>query len=111
MEADAGLNAAPRRRRATGALIGAALGAALLVGVGAGVAIHRLNRSSTPAGSATAAALKLHGQATWGPGVRPAPAINTLVDQTGHRFTLGSLHGHTVAMEFFDSHCRQECPL
>ncbi len=111
MEAGAGLNAAPRRRRATGALIGAALGAALLVGVGAGVAIHRLNSTSTPAGSATAAALKLHGQATWGPGVRPAPAINTLVDQTGHRFALGSLHGHTVAMEFFDSHCRQECPL
>ena len=40
-----------------------------------------------------------------------APAIDTLVDQTGRRFSLASLRGHPVAMVFFDSHCNQECPL
>ena len=53
----------------------------------------------------------LRGEATWAAGARPAPAITTLHDQTGHRFSLSSLRGHTVAMEFFDSHCTQECPL
>jgi cytochrome oxidase Cu insertion factor (SCO1/SenC/PrrC family) len=43
--------------------------------------------------------------------VRPAPNITTLRDQSGHRFSLASLHGRTVAMEFFDSHCHAECPL
>jgi cytochrome oxidase Cu insertion factor (SCO1/SenC/PrrC family) len=111
MEAGAGLNAAPRRRRATRVLIGATLVAAVLLGLGAGMAIHRLTARSTASSAGTTAAFKLHGQATWAPGVRPAPAISTLVDQTGHRFTLASLRGHNVVMEFFDSHCRQECPL
>jgi cytochrome oxidase Cu insertion factor (SCO1/SenC/PrrC family) len=109
MEAGARVNAGPRRRRVSGVLIAAGLLAAMLLGLGAGVAIHRLN-----AGQGTApppSAFGLHGEATWGPGVRPAPAITNLVDQTGHRFTLASLHGRTVVMEFFDSHCRQECPL
>jgi cytochrome oxidase Cu insertion factor (SCO1/SenC/PrrC family) len=29
----------------------------------------------------------------------------------GKPFALSSLHGHTVALAFFDSHCNQECPL
>jgi cytochrome oxidase Cu insertion factor (SCO1/SenC/PrrC family) len=110
MEAGARVNAGPRRRRANGLLVAAGLLAVVLVGLGAGVAIHRLSTGQSASTPATAAS-KLHGQATWGPGVRPAPAITTLVDQTGHRFTLASLRGHTVVMEFFDSHCRQECPL
>ena len=32
-------------------------------------------------------------------------------DQTASRFSLASLRGRTVAMVFFDSHCKQECPL
>ena len=31
--------------------------------------------------------------------------------RTGTLFSLASLHGRTVAIEFFDSHCKQECPL
>ena len=53
----------------------------------------------------------LDGQASWPQGAHPAPAIDTLVDQTGRRFSLSSLHGQTVALAFFDSHCNQECPL
>jgi cytochrome oxidase Cu insertion factor (SCO1/SenC/PrrC family) len=53
----------------------------------------------------------MDGLASWAPGTRPAPAIDTLHDQTGRRFSLGSLRGRPVAMEFFDSHCHAECPL
>ena len=54
---------------------------------------------------------RLRGQATWPAGVRPAPAITMLRDQTGRSFSLDSLRGRTVAMTFFDSHCNQACPL
>lgn len=110
MEADARVRSGPRRRRVNGLLVAAGALCALLVGLGAGVAIHRLSAGQSASTPATGA-FKLNGQATWGPGVRPAPAITTLVDQTGHRFTLASLRGRTVVMEFFDSHCRQACPL
>jgi cytochrome oxidase Cu insertion factor (SCO1/SenC/PrrC family) len=53
----------------------------------------------------------MHGEAAWAPGTRPAPAIDTLRDQTGHLFSLASLRGHTISLVFFDSHCHQECPL
>jgi cytochrome oxidase Cu insertion factor (SCO1/SenC/PrrC family) len=43
--------------------------------------------------------------------MRAAPAITTLIDQSGRRFSLASLRGQTVAMTFFDSHCTQACPL
>jgi cytochrome oxidase Cu insertion factor (SCO1/SenC/PrrC family) len=51
------------------------------------------------------------GPASWAAGVRPAPQITGLSDQSGHPFSLASLHGHTVAIAFFDSHCHAECPL
>ena len=53
----------------------------------------------------------LYGDATWARGAVKAPAITTLRDQSGSRFALSSLHGHPVALVFFDSHCHQECPL
>ena len=53
----------------------------------------------------------MDGQAAWAAGARVAPAIDTLPDQTGRRFSLASLRGHPVALVFFDSHCSQECPL
>jgi cytochrome oxidase Cu insertion factor (SCO1/SenC/PrrC family) len=34
-----------------------------------------------------------------------------LRDVNGKPFALNSLHGQTVALVFFDSHCNQECPL
>jgi cytochrome oxidase Cu insertion factor (SCO1/SenC/PrrC family) len=92
-------------------LIAGGLMAAGLLGLGAGVAIHLLTARPASSAPAAAAATALHGQATWAPGTRPAPPVSALVDQSGHRFTLASLRGRTVAVEFFDSHCRQECPL
>ncbi|HEY2316914.1 MAG TPA: SCO family protein [Solirubrobacteraceae bacterium] len=109
---EAGVGVGRRLNRRTAGQISAVLAVAILAGVGAGAAAHLLlsgGSSAAPASATTHGALR--GQATWAAGVRPAPAITTLRDQTGTRFSLGSLHGHTVAIEFFDSHCKAECPL
>ena len=91
------------------------LGAALLAvaaGGGLGLGMHLLLKRSTPLTAQTISMRHgLYGDATWTAGSVPAPAINTLHDQSGSRFSLGSLHGHTVAIAFFDSYCHQECPL
>lgn len=113
MEAGAGLSAASSRRRSGVPWMAAVLAAGVILVGAAAVIGHELAQPSSPArtGASPAPAAGLEGPATWGPGVRPAPAITTLRDQSGQRFSLASLHGHTVAMEFFDSHCHQECPL
>jgi cytochrome oxidase Cu insertion factor (SCO1/SenC/PrrC family) len=111
MEAGAGLRDDAAARRVGRRQIAAVLVAAALIGVGVGVASHfLLARSSRPPG-VIAASGALRGEATWSAGARPAPPVTTLRDQTGHRFSLAWLHGRTVAMVFFDSHCKQECPL
>jgi protein SCO1 len=107
MEAGADLDHQPRRIRGTG--IAAVLVAAVLVGVGVGVGSHLLRPRSSA--SAIPGSGALRGEATWPAGTRPAPAVDTLRDQSGHRFSLASLHGRTVAMVFFDSRCKQACPL
>jgi cytochrome oxidase Cu insertion factor (SCO1/SenC/PrrC family) len=84
------------------------------IGAGAGVAVglHALLKRSPPRPAATISMRDgLYGDATWGRGTLAAPAITTLRDQTGRTFALSSLRGHTVALVFFDSFCRQECPL
>lgn len=84
-------------------------------GLGAALGIRSLQRGSAAPPSATLVARHgtggLRGQATWASGAKPAPAITTLRDQSGHRLSWGSLRGQTVAVEFFDSHCHQQCPL
>jgi protein SCO1/2 len=109
MEAGSGLH--PRILRIRAPQIAGALVVAVLVGVGAGAAVHLLLGRSSPSVTVRRPASGLRGEATWAAGVRPAPAITALHDQTGARFTLSSLRGRTVAIEFFDSHCTQECPL
>jgi cytochrome oxidase Cu insertion factor (SCO1/SenC/PrrC family) len=86
---------------------------ALVIGGGAGVGLYLLTRPAAAPLTAKTVLMRngLYGDATWASGSVRAPAINTLRDQSGSRFTLGSLHGHTVAIAFFDSYCRQECPL
>lgn len=107
--------AAPRGgvpgRASPGVLAAVAL-LAILVGGGAGVALHFLLARSAPL-TARVVDMRngLYGDATWAVGARPAPPINTLHDQAGRSFALSSLRGHTVALAFFDSHCHQECPL
>jgi cytochrome oxidase Cu insertion factor (SCO1/SenC/PrrC family) len=84
---------------------------AVTLGGGLGLALHLLLRhTAPPAASSVMMRDGLYGDATWAADSIPAPAI-TLRDQSGSRFTLSSLHGHTVAIAFFDSHCHQECPL
>lgn len=102
------LPVARRRLRRTEIAGGVLL--AVLSGAAVGVGVHRLSSSSASPAQAGASS-GLDGEATWAAGARPAPAITTLSDQTGHRFSLASLHGRTVAIEFWDSHCNQECPL
>jgi protein SCO1 len=99
-------------RRTAGQLAGV-LAVAVVAGVAAGAGAHLLLTGG--AGSTGAATTVRHGplwgQATWAAGIRPAPAITTLRDQSGARFSLSSLRGRPVAVEFFDSHCKAECPL
>jgi cytochrome oxidase Cu insertion factor (SCO1/SenC/PrrC family) len=109
MEAGGGVLAVARRRLSRGEIAGVLL-LAVLVGLVAGVAAHRL-ASSPAAPKDTVSPSGLNGEATWAVGARPAPAITTLRDQTGHHFSLAALRGRTVAIEFWDSHCTQECPL
>ncbi len=84
---------------------------AALAGLAVAAAAYRLSASSAAPPAAAQPASALRGEATWAPGARAAPAITTLHDQTGHRFSLAALRGKTVAIEFWDSHCNQECPL
>lgn len=113
MYAGAGTPWASRPAMLRGARIAAiGLGATALA-VGVGVGVHRLSTGSAarPAPHVVHQRHGLLGQASWAPGVRPAPAITTLSDQAGSAFSLASLRGHTVALVFFDSHCHAECPL
>ena len=84
------------------------IGAAAIVGIAAGVAFHA--RLTGPAASAGLVAPALHGQATWQPGRRSAPAF-VLRDQSGRLMSLASLHGGTVTLAFLDSLCKQACPI
>jgi cytochrome oxidase Cu insertion factor (SCO1/SenC/PrrC family) len=83
----------------------------LLVGLAVGLGLHFALAHSSPSAAIVSSRYGLDGQAAWPAGAKPAPVINTLPDQSGQRFSLASLRGHTVAIVFFDSHCHQECPL
>ena len=107
MEAGAGTVVARRTRLVRTAAVLAAAG---LIGAGAGAAGHLLLGASHPA-SVVSERFGMEGQAAWAAGTHVAPAIDTLPDQTGRRFSLAALRGHPVALVFFDSHCNQECPL
>jgi cytochrome oxidase Cu insertion factor (SCO1/SenC/PrrC family) len=53
---------------------------------------------------------KLHGQAKWSAGKRRAPPF-ALHDHDGRRVSLGSLRRRPVLLTFFDSECRDQCPV
>jgi cytochrome oxidase Cu insertion factor (SCO1/SenC/PrrC family) len=86
---------------------------ALAVGGGVGAGLYLLTKPASASLTAKTVLMRhgLYGAATWAAGSVRAPAINTLHDQNGSRFALSSLHGHPVALVFFDSYCHQECPL
>lgn len=80
-----------------------------VAGIGIGVALHEFAWHGS--GKAAAAMLPaLHGQASWDPGRRLAPAFS-LEDQNGKPVTLSALRGRPVLLTFLDSQCKQECPI
>jgi cytochrome oxidase Cu insertion factor (SCO1/SenC/PrrC family) len=111
MEAGAGIRGRKRRGSLSPSLIALVLAIAVLIGASVGLAVQLLNRRTTAAPTVTPARFGMHGEATWAPRAHAAPAIDTLRDQFGKRFSLASLRGKSVAIAFFDSHCRQSCPL
>jgi cytochrome oxidase Cu insertion factor (SCO1/SenC/PrrC family) len=110
IDAGAGIEPGGLHRRRLGPWIALGLCGAVAAGVGIGAGLHRLQGDHGVLAMQRHAA-SLHGQATWAAGVKPAPAISALRDQSGLVFSLASLRGRTVAMAFFDSHCNQACPL
>lgn len=111
IESGSGRQFRPGLAGAHGRLIARAGVLAIVVGLGVGLGLHfALSRSATPA-AVVSSRHGLDGEATWAAGARVAPAINTLRDQAGQPFSLAKLHGKTVAVVFWDSHCHQECPL
>jgi cytochrome oxidase Cu insertion factor (SCO1/SenC/PrrC family) len=98
---------APARPRRGGGPAALALLVAGALGIAIGIGLALLH--SPASSSVTAPAL--HGEATWAPGARPAPAIASLRDQSGRAFSLAALRGHTVVIAFMDSRCTAACPL
>jgi protein SCO1/2 len=102
----AGVNVSPRPRSA-----GGPVALALLIAGALGIAIGLVVAFLQSRGASSTAAPVLHGEATWSPGARPAPALSGLRDQAGRAFSLSSLRGRTVVVAFLDSHCTAACPL
>jgi cytochrome oxidase Cu insertion factor (SCO1/SenC/PrrC family) len=80
---------------------------AAAIGIGIGLAIHALSRGDPS--PATGLGTGLMGQATWGPGDRPAPDF-TLPDQGGRPTSLVALRGRDVLLTFIGSRCLTSCP-
>ncbi len=110
IDAGAGIEAGGLDRTRLWPWVALGLCAAIVIGVGIGAGLHRLGGDHGLLAVDRPAA-GLHGEATWAAGTHPAPVISALRDQSGRMFSLGSLHGRTVVMAFFDSYCNQACPL
>jgi protein SCO1/2 len=111
MEAGARTERGRRSGPVSRAWIAIGLLAAVLLGLGVGIGVHLLTSGSSPAPAVVSTRFGMHGEAAWAAGAQPAPATNSLRDQTGRPFSLAALRGRSVAVVFFDSHCKQECPL
>ena len=111
MKAGAGTLRPSRPAMLRPAWIAASLVLAIFLGLGVGLAVHRMTAGTAAAPATVSTRFGMHGEAAWAAGTRPAPAIDALRDQTGQLFSLASLRGRSVAIVFFDSHCTQECPL
>ena len=83
-------------------------GAALVVGLAAGIAVLVLDR--LPRSNATAGSLSDSPGATWAAGALRAPDFR-LADQNGAPVSLAALRGRPVIVSFIDPLCRDYCPL
>ena len=77
-----------------------------IAGIGIGLVAHLLTDGGSPAASGSG----FHGQASWGPEERRASPF-TLRDQRGAPVSLEALAGTPVLLTFFDSHCKEQCPI
>ena len=77
-----------------------------IAGIGIGVGAHLLTAGESPAALGSG----FHGQATWGPEERRAPPF-TLRDHRGASVSLEALAGTPVLLTFFDSECKEQCPI
>jgi len=111
MSANAGTRWPSRPSMLRRGWIAGSLLVAVVVGLAVGFAVHRLTAGAAATPATVSMRFGMHGEAAWAEGTQPAPAIDTLRDQTGKLFSLASLRGRSVAVVFFDSHCQQECPL
>jgi cytochrome oxidase Cu insertion factor (SCO1/SenC/PrrC family) len=111
MKAGAGTMQPSRAATLRPAWVAGSLVVAVSLGLGVGFGVHRLAAGTAAAPATVSTRFGMHGEAAWAEGASPAPVIDTLRDQTGQLFSLASLRGRSVAIVFFDSHCRQECPL
>ena len=80
--------------------------AAVVAGVGAGVAIHALNAGG--GSSARDNPPGLHGQATWNSGGETRPGFSAAGPERPADLC-GSLRGRTVMLAFFSSRCHRAC--
>jgi cytochrome oxidase Cu insertion factor (SCO1/SenC/PrrC family) len=87
-------------------LVFLAIGIAGIAGIGIGVVAHFVTAGGSPA----ALGSDFHGQASWKPEERRAPPF-TLRDQRGALVSLDALAGTPVLLTFFDSECKEQCPI
>ena len=85
-------------------LAGAIAAVAMTVVLAVGFVAHR-----SPA-SGGGPPVRLHGDAVWAAGARPAPPMR-LRDQHGRAVSLAELRGRVLLVTFMDSHCTTECPV
>jgi cytochrome oxidase Cu insertion factor (SCO1/SenC/PrrC family) len=83
-----------------------AIGIAGIAGIGIGVVAHLVTAGDSPAAFGSG----FHGQASWGPEERRAPPF-TLRDHRGAPVSLEAFAGTPVLLTFFDSECKEQCPI
>jgi cytochrome oxidase Cu insertion factor (SCO1/SenC/PrrC family) len=83
-----------------------AIGIAGIAGIAIGVVAHLVTAGGSPAAPGSG----FHGQASWGPEERRAPPF-TLRDHRGASVSLEALAGRPVLLTFFDSQCKEQCPI
>jgi len=83
---------------------------ALAIAVAITVAGTAVALAATSGGPSASGGPRLHGDAVWRPGSRPAPDFR-LRDQRGEPASLATFRGTPFLLVFLDSRCRTLCPI
>jgi cytochrome oxidase Cu insertion factor (SCO1/SenC/PrrC family) len=83
---------------------------ALAIAVAVTVAGTAVALGASGGSSPAAGGPRLHGEAVWRPGSRPAPDFR-LRDQNGRPASLATFRGKSFLLVFLDSKCRTLCPI